>query len=223
MTSVAVASSALGSKHEIVARQGLRLPAIMLRRLRGAGIYCQPTISIEYQRRAKSYVLRGVESGGAVPEVGEYCSFVDEHGGPLAWLQRIDSVAVNGVHAAVVAPSFVRLQILRVQRTYDLLISRHSLSTAENGRRPRLESERIFHGRRGTLEMDLWNEEARFRGAVCPVFLSRSGEVIEIPQEFQRAATLITAAVCCTSCHHCHLLEPQPILSRFPGVNVPAS
>ena len=74
MTSVA-ASSPLGSKQEIVARQGLRLPAIMLKRLRGAGIYCQPTISIEYQRRAKSYVLRGVESGGAVPEIRRVLQF----------------------------------------------------------------------------------------------------------------------------------------------------
>jgi hypothetical protein len=104
-----------------------------------------------------------------------------------------------------------------------LLISRHSLSTTEKGRRPRLESTVIFHGRRGTLEMDLCNEEARFRGAVCPVFLSRSGEVIEIPQEFQSATTLITAAVCCTSCHHCHLLEPQPILPQAKDPNAVAS
>jgi hypothetical protein len=112
MTPVGVVSSALGAKQEIFARQGLRLPAITLKRLRGAGIYCQPTISIEYQRKAKSYILRGVESGGAVPEIGEYCSFVDDEGKPLAWLQRIDSVAVNGVHGAIVAGTLVRLQIL---------------------------------------------------------------------------------------------------------------
>ncbi len=223
MTSTAILSSGVTLKQEIVARQGLRLPGITLRRLRNAGIYCQPTISIEFQRKAKSHVLRGVESGGAVPEIGEYCSFVDEHGRPLSWLQRIDSVAVNGVHGAVVARTFVRLQILRVQRTYDLLVSRHALSPTENGRRPHLESSVIFHGRRGTLEMDLCNEDARFRGVVCPVFFSRSGEVIEIPQEFQRAATLITAAVCCTNCHHCHLLEPQPILSQVPDVDASAS
>jgi hypothetical protein len=32
---------------ELLARQGLRFPAIILRRLGGAGIYCQPTVSIE--------------------------------------------------------------------------------------------------------------------------------------------------------------------------------
>lgn len=214
MTSISVVSHVQGSKQEIVARQGLRLPSITLSRLRGAGIYCQPTISIEYQRKVNAHILRGVESGGAVSEIGEYCSFVDEHGKLLSWLQRIDSVAVNGVHAAVVSRNFVRLQMLRVQRTYDLLITRHDLTTEQNGRRPRLRSTVIFHGRRGTLEMDLCNEEAQFRGAVCPVFLSRSGEFIEIPKEFQAASTLITTAVCCTDCHHCHLLEPAGRLPR---------
>ncbi len=214
MTSAGVAPLGLGSRQEIVARQGLRLPSITLKRLREAGIYCQPTISIEYQRKAKSYVLRGVESGGAVAAIGAYCSFVDEQGQVLAWLQRIDSVGVNGVHAAVVARRFIRLQMLRVQRTYDLLISRHELPLTENGHRPRLESAVVFHGRRGTLEMDLCNEESRFRGAVCPVFFNRSGELIEITPECRPAVTMLTAAVCCTGCHHCHLLRPAPM---FPG------
>jgi len=135
---------------------------------------------------AKRHVLRGVESGSAVAELGAYCSFVDEHGNALLWLQRIDSIGVNGVHEVVVASVFVRVQMVRLQRTYDLLITRHSLSATENGNRLRLESSVIFHGRRGSLEMDLWHEEARFRGAVCPVFFSRSGEVIVLPGEFPK-------------------------------------
>ena len=223
MTSAGVAPSGLSSKQEIVARQGLRLPSITLKRLREAGIYCQPTISIEYQRKANSYVLRGVESGGAVPAIGAYCSFTDDQGQVLAWLQRIDSVGVNGVHAAVVAQRFIRLQMLRVQRTYDLLISRHELPTMNSERRPRLESAVIFHGRRGTLEMDLCNEEARFRGAVSPVFFSRSGELIEIPVAFRHPVTMLTAAVCCTGCHHCHLLGPAPTLPGSSEVDSPVS
>ena len=58
--------------HELLARQGLRLPAIILRHLRSAGIYCQPTVSIEHQHLAKRYVLRGVECGGAVADLGAY-------------------------------------------------------------------------------------------------------------------------------------------------------
>src|SRR5437588_8185231 len=85
-------------QREILARQGLRLPALTLKHLRDAGIYFQPSISIEHQHLARRYVLRGVESGGAVANLGAYSSFVDEAGNLLGWLQRVDSVGVNGVH-----------------------------------------------------------------------------------------------------------------------------
>ncbi len=198
-------------QREIIARQGLRLPAITLKRLRSAGIYCQPTVSIEYQHLANKYVLRGVESGGAVAELGAYSSFVDEHGNALPWLQRIDSVGVNGVHAIVVAPVLVRVEMLRVERTYDLLLTRHSLAAFEGGRRPRLASSILFYGRRGSLEMELWGKDAAFRGAVSPVFYTRSGETVNVPSEFQLAAARLTSAVACVPCRHCHLLEPKPI------------
>ena len=196
---------------ELLARQGLRLPVVILKHLRSVGIYCQPSISIEHQHLAKKYVLRGVESGGAVAELGAYAGFVDEQGAALAWLQRIDSISVNGVHAIVVAPVLVRVQMLRIERTYDLLITRHSLASSTNQRRPRLESLILFHGRRGSLEMELWGKDAAFRGGVCPVFYSRSGEPITLPRELRTAAARLTAAVACTGCRHCHLLEPKPI------------
>jgi len=37
-------------------------------------------------------------------EIGRYVTFCDELGEPIPWLQPIDSVAVNGRHAVVVAP-----------------------------------------------------------------------------------------------------------------------
>jgi len=200
---------------ELLARQGLRFPTIILRRLRSVGIYCQPTISIEHQHFGKKYVLRGVESGGAVADLGAYSSFTDEHGTPLAWLQRVDSVGVNGVHSIVVAPVLVRIEMLRVQRTYDVLITRHSLQSAAPGQRPKLESSILFHGRRGTLEMELWGKDRGFCGAVSPVFYSRSGETFAVPHEFQDAMTRISDAVCCIGCHHCHLLQPKAIASSL--------
>jgi len=196
---------------ELLARQGLRLPAVTLKHLRSAGIYCHPSISIEHQHLAKKYVLRGVESGGAVAELGAYSSFVDEQGAALSWLQRIDSIGVNGVHAIVVAPVLVRVQMLRIERTYDLLITRHSLANSAKQQRPRLESSILFYGRRGTLEMELWGKDAAFRGAVCPVFYSRSGEPLTLPRELETAAARLTSAVGCKGCRHCHLLEPKRI------------
>jgi hypothetical protein len=202
---------------ELLARQGLRFPAIILRRLHGAGIYCQPTVSIEHQHLAKRYVLRGVESGGAVADLGAYSSFTGEQGNALAWLQRVDTVGVNGVHAIVVAPALVRIEMLRVQRTYDVLITRHSLQTNGQGPRPYLESSILFYGRRGTLEMELWGKDGALRGAVFPAFFSRSGEALPVPEEFQEAVTRILAAVCCVGCRHCHLLQPKTIASSLDG------
>ena len=196
---------------EVLARQGLRLPSITLKCLRTAGIYCQPSVSIEHQHLAKKYVLRGVESGGAVAEVGTYASFVDEHGSGLPWLQRVDSIGVNGVHAIVVAPVLIRVEMLRIERTYDLLITRHQLAKSGKGQRPRLESSILFYGRRGSLEMELWGKDVSFYGAVCPVFYTRAGERAVLPNQFQDAATRITSAVCCLGCRHCHLLEPRLI------------
>lgn len=198
-------------RRELLARQGLRFPAIILRQLRNAGIYCQPTVSIEHQHLAKKYVLRGVESGGAVAQLGAYSSFTEEDGSALGWLQRVDTVGVNGVHAVVVAPVLVRIEMLRVQRTYDLLITRHSLRATGTGQRPRLESSMLFYGRRGTLEMDLWDKDGAFRGAVSPAFYSRSGEMLAVPDRFQDALTRISAAVCCIGCRHCHLLQPKAL------------
>src|SRR5437660_9870566 len=106
-------------QREVLARQGLRLPALTLKQLRSAGIYCQPSVSIEHQHLAKKYVLRGVESGGAVADLGAYVSYVAEQGDLLSWLQRVDSVGVNGVHAIAISPVLVRLQMVRIQRTYD--------------------------------------------------------------------------------------------------------
>lgn len=168
---------------EVLARQGLRLPPITLKCLRTAGIYCQPSVSIEHQHLAKKYVLRGVESGGAVAEVGAYASYVGEQGAALPWLQRVDSIGVNGVHAVVVAPVLIRIQMLRIERTYD-------------------------------LEMELWGKDTAFRGTVCPVFYTRSGERVALPNDLQDAATRMTGAVCCVGCRHCHLLEPNLITTE---------
>lgn len=199
---------------EILARQGMRLPKPVLNRLKSAGVYCQPTLSIEHQRLAGKYVLRGVESGGATAALGAYSSFVDECGRALSWLQRIDSIGVNGVHALVVAPVLLRLEMVRIERTYDLLITRHCLRDSAKGLRPVLESAIVFYGRRGSLEMELWGKDSAFSGDVSPIFYTRSGEIAKPPGDFQRAIAGLTAATCCVGCRHCHLLAPEATVEQ---------
>ena len=70
--------------------------------------------------------------------------------------------------------------------------------------------------------MELWGKDSTFRGAVCPVFYSRSGETANLPGEFQGAAARLTSAVACVGCRHCHLLEPKPIAGDA-GANATAS
>lgn len=111
------------------------------------------------------------------------------------------------VHAVVVGPVLVRMEMIRIERTYDLLITRHRLTPSDANRRPRLESSILFYGRRGRLEMKLWNEDMEFRGAISPVFYSRSGEILEVPPQFRWAVAVITAGMCCVGCRHCHLLQ----------------
>src|SRR6266851_5987282 len=78
------------------ALHGLSIPQPTLRALQKRGIYCTPGISLEHQHLANRYVLRGVESGGAVADMGRASAYLSLDGKPQPWLQSIDSLAVNG-------------------------------------------------------------------------------------------------------------------------------
>jgi hypothetical protein len=185
------------------ALHGLALPASVLRALQKRGIYCTPGISLEHQHLAKRYVLRGVESGGAVSDMGRACAFVSPEGDPLPWLQSLDSIAVNGRHAIFLAES------LRTVRTCELAITLHTLSHMPDRNRPEVASAPLFRGRDGVLPLDLWKEEHRaLRGKLTPIFYNRAGEVLHLPQRFEEAIRKVTAAVCCVGCKHSHLGVP---------------
>ena len=122
------------SRHAVY---GLALPASVLRALQKRGIYCTPGVSLEHQHLARRYVLRGVESGGAVSDMGRACAFVAPDGSPLPWLQSLHSIAVNGRHAIFLAESLVRLEMLRSVQTYELAITLHTVSRVPGRKRPR--------------------------------------------------------------------------------------
>jgi hypothetical protein len=82
--------------------------------------------------------VRGIESGGAVKEIGRYVTFCGPAGEPLPYLLPIDAVGINGVHAVVIAAIIVRIDLFRVGRTCQLLVTKHEPGQLENGRRPSL-------------------------------------------------------------------------------------
>ncbi|MGA8086139.1 MAG: hypothetical protein WCA10_02460 [Terracidiphilus sp.] len=192
---------------------GLELPSSALKALQKRGIYCTPGVSLEHQHLARRYVLRGVESGGAVSDMGRACAFVAEDGSPLPWLQPIHSIAVNGRHAILLAESMVRIEMLRSERTWELAITLHTVSRASDRERPQIVSKPLFRGRDGVLSVDLWKEENRgLRGKLAPVFYSRAGEVLPLPLPFEEAIRKTTAAVCCLGCKHTHVGVPPAVV-----------
>ena len=65
---------------------GLRLSRQALQVLKERGILAHSPISLEHQHVAKRYVVRGLESGGAVGDLGRYVTFTQEASGWLAQL-----------------------------------------------------------------------------------------------------------------------------------------
>ena len=188
---------------------GLSLPSATLQALQRRGIYCTSGVTVEHQHLAKRYVLRGVESGGAVADMGRFCAYLSADGLPLPWLQTIDSLAVNGRHAIILAESLVRVEMLRMIRTCELSISLHVLSLQPGRTRPEITSKSMFRGHDGFLPLELWREEHRtLRGQLAPVFYTRSGEPMEFPRRFEEAIRKITSAVCCIGCKHTHVGVP---------------
>ncbi len=194
---------------------GLSLPAATLQALQRRGIYCTPGVTIEHRHRAKQYVLRGVESGGAVADMGRFCAYLTPEGQPLQWLQSIDSLAVNGRHAIVLAESLVRIEMLRTVRTCELSIFLHSLSLQPGRTRPEIMSKLLFRGHDGVLPLDLWTEEhGTLRGQLSPIFYTRAGESMPVPRRFEEAIHKITAAVCCIGCKHAHIAVPPNVAAH---------
>jgi hypothetical protein len=199
-------SEVLSSSHAL---HGLALPASVLKALQKRGIYCTPGVSLEHQHLAKRYVLRGVESGGAVSDMGRACAFISPDGDLLPWLQSLDSIAVNGRHAIFLAETMVRVEMLRTVRTCELAITLHTLTHAPDRIRPEVASTLIFRGRDGVLPLDLWKAEHRaLKGRLTPIFYDRAGEVLALPQRFEEAIRKITMVVCCVGCKHVHVGVP---------------
>ena len=204
---------------DFLAHRGIALARRVLRRLDEVGILAQPTVSLEHQHLAGRYVARGIESGGAVKEIGRYVTFCGLEGEPLAYLHPIDAIGVNGVHAVVIAPVLVRIELFRAGRTCQLLITKHQPGKVGNGRRPLLENTVLFRGVNGFLDGEPSGKENHMPASAMPRFWSRSGEQREIPLVFVAAVRGATTGTTCVGCSHTHcLIAPLAIGISSGGV-----
>lgn len=202
-------SAKAAQNRALLAHHGLALPPPTLRALLKRGIRTESQLSLEYQKHTSRYLLRGTESGGAVADMGRYCAYLDASGQPIPWLQPIDSLGVNGRHAVVLAPELVRIDMLRIGRTYELAITRHTLRPTPGGPRPAIDSKLLFRGVHGTLALELWRpENADLRGGLAPAFYTSSGDARDVPEAFEPAIRVITGALACLGCRHSHIARP---------------
>ena len=186
---------------------GLPLARRAVRILKDGGIYAHSLVSVEHQELAKRYVIRGLESGGSVGDVGRYVTFGDEDGKPLEYLHPVETIAVNGLHAVVISNAMLRVDMLRKGRTYELLITRHWLSLVTGGAKPRLECEIVFRGIHGRLELDLSAKDKAQAGRVVPTFYSLAGEESMIQEKLLALVRAATRGVNCRGCSHMHYLR----------------
>ena len=206
-----------GSQDEL----GLRLSRHALRVLKERGIFVHSRVSLEHQHLPKRYVVRGLESGGAVGDVGRYVTFTRVNGQPIECLHPVEAIGVNGLHAVVVAPVLVRVEMVRKGRTYELLITQHRPGEASESKRPPLETTVLFRGIHGRLELDLSGKDKSLSGSVLPTFYSLAGEVVTIPKRFQKVARAITAAVQCIGCSHCHFVRAPKAAETGAAIRYP--
>ena len=178
----------------------LLLPRSAREKLSGAGIYCQPRVSLVHQRSAQSHALRAVESGGAVRQFGHYVAFCDPSGQPLPWLQPLESITANGPHAVIIARSLVSVEMYRVEHTYELLISRHEARSGQNGKPPFVFSQPAFVGRQGHLALELWGRDKEVAGEIAPEFFTHGGERNEIPSRFLGVVRAVTKGAAHLGC-----------------------
>src|SRR5215471_12603720 len=195
----------------------LTLPSAAMKRLTEASIRCTADVSLEYQRAANRYVLRGRESGGAVNELGRYVGFCGAEGEALQWFLKPDSLTVNSDHAIVLAPAIASIEMFRYEHTYELLITRYRIVEGGEGNRPKAASELVFRGWQGQLPLDLVTKDKALAGSIAPEFFDRAGEPRQLAGRFVKPVQAITKAVNCLKCSHAHLLIKPASVARISG------
>ena len=188
---------------------GLRLTRQALRVLKERGIFAHSPVSLEHQHLAKRYVVRGLESGGAAGDVGRYVTFTQADGQPVEYLHPVEAIGVNGLHAVMVAPVLVRVEMLRKGRTYELLITQHRPGVDQRWQATSPGDEESCFGAFTVAWIWICPERTRTKLArFCRRSIRAPGRKSAIPKRFRQAVRAITGAVNCDGCSHCHYVRP---------------
>ena len=191
-------------ERQVLDDRGVSLPEEYRQELRRLRITAWRAMSIAPSSHGP--VVRATESGGAVEHIGHYVTFAAEDGQPLEWLHPQDAIAPNQTHAVVVAPALLRVEVFRLQRNYEVAITKHTTKVV-NGK-PKLVSSMAFRGH-GFLGLELWNKEKAFRGAVLPTFTTRGGDEVPAPEAYQAALKAAVEGASCVGCRHSHYLQAR--------------
>ncbi len=198
------ANRAARGGRQVLDDRGVSLPEEYRQELRRLRITAWRAMSIAPSSHGP--VVRGTESGGAVEHIGHYVTFAAEDGQPLEWLHPQDAIAPNQTHAVVVAATLVRIEVFRLQRNYEIAVTKHTTKTVDG--KPKLVSSMVFRGH-GFLGLELWDKEKAFRGAVLPTFTTRGGDEIPVPEVYQAALKAAVEGTSCVGCFHSHYLEAR--------------
>lgn len=198
------ANRAARGGRQVLDDRGVSLPEEYRQELRRLRITAWRAMSIAPSSHGP--VVRGTESGGAVEHIGHYVTFAAEDGQPLEWLHPQDAIAPNQTHAVVVAATLVRIEVFRLQRNYEIAVTKHTTKTVDG--KPKLVSSMVFRGH-GFLGLELWDKEKAFRGAVLPTFTTRGGDEIPVPEVYQAALKAAVEGTSCVGCFHSHYLQAR--------------
>ena len=124
------------------------------RRLKRAWHLCSFTGHLQYQQLAKRYVIRGLESGGAVGDVGRYVTFAQEDGEPIEYLHPVEAIGVNGLMRSS-GPSGGAYRHAAQRANVRVADYSSRPGKTDTGHRPPLATKVLFRGVHGRLELDL--------------------------------------------------------------------
>jgi hypothetical protein len=143
--------------------------------------------------------------------------FCDGNGEPVAWLQPLQSITANGPHAVIISPMLVSVEMFRVEQTYELIIARHEVRSARDGKAPFVFAQATFVGRHGYLSLELWGRDRETAGEIAPEFFTHGGERNEIPRRFLAAVRAVTKGVACLACERPQFAQAPDTTAAAPA------